>query len=136
MKRRALINVGVPVLSIALLIGLWEAIVVVFNVAPYIAPRPLAALRAVTSNWSTLSPLVEGTIRETIYGFFSGALLGVGLGVVMAKVGFLQRLLYPVIVPPRPCRSSPWPCRWCSSWDSRSRRSSWWWPGSSSSRWR
>jgi len=97
-RRRLLVNVGVPVLSIVLLIALWEAIVVVFHVAPYIAPRPLQAMRAVTSNWSTLSPLVLGTIRETVYGFACGAALGVGLGVVMAKVGILQRLFYPVIV--------------------------------------
>jgi len=97
-RRTLLRNVGVPLLSLGLLIALWQAIVVVFNVAPYIAPRPYQALMAVTQNWSLLWPLVLGTIRETVYGFVVGGLLGLGLGVIMAKVPILQRSVYPVLV--------------------------------------
>jgi ABC-type nitrate/sulfonate/bicarbonate transport system permease component len=98
-RRRAVLrNVGIPILSIALLLLLWEAIVVVFHVAPYIAPRPLAAIQSVTDNWGSLWPLVLGTIRETIYGFVCGTILGIGLGVVMAKAPFLHRMVYPVLV--------------------------------------
>ena len=96
--RKVARNVGVPVLSIVLLLALWQGIVVYFHVAPYIAPRPRQAVLAVTQNWSTLWPLVLGTIRETVYGFVVGAALGIGLGVIMAKVPFLQRLVYPVLV--------------------------------------
>ncbi len=91
-------NVGIPVLSIVLLLLLWQAIVIIFHVAPYIAPRPLAAIRSVTDNWGLLWPLVLGTIRETIYGFVCGAVLGLGLGVIMAKTPFLHRMIYPVLV--------------------------------------
>ncbi len=96
--RKVARNVGVPLLSIALLLALWQGIVVYFHVAPYIAPRPRQAVLAVTQNWSTLWPLVLGTIRETVYGFIAGAALGIGLGVIMAKVPVLQRLVYPVLV--------------------------------------
>lgn len=98
MRRKVLRNAGVPLLSLALLFALWEAVVVVFHVAPYVAPRPWAAILSVTQNWSLLWPLVLGTLRETVYGFVAGALLGVGLGVIMAKVPVLQRSLYPVLV--------------------------------------
>ena len=98
MTRKILRNVGVPLLSFGLLLAVWEGIVVVFHVAPYIAPRPRAAILAVTQNWSTLWPLVLGTIRETVYGFLVGAVLGLALGVVMAKVPVLQRIVYPVLV--------------------------------------
>lgn len=98
MRRKLLRNVGIPILSVAVLFAIWQAIIVGFHVAPYIAPRPMAAIRVVTGNWSTLWPLVLGTIRETVYGFFSGAALGFVLGVVMAKVPFLQRSVYPVLV--------------------------------------
>jgi ABC-type nitrate/sulfonate/bicarbonate transport system permease component len=96
--RKVARNVGIPLLSIVLLLALWEAIVVVFHVAPYIAPRPRQAILAVTQNWSVLWPLTLGTIRETVYGFVTGAALGLTLGVVMAKVPVLQRLVYPVLV--------------------------------------
>ena len=98
MKRTLLRNVGIPLLSLVLVMVLWQGIVVFFNVAPYIAPRPMAAVKAVTQNWGALWPLVLGTIRETVYGFVCGALLGLSLGVIMAKVGVLQRMIYPVLV--------------------------------------
>ncbi|MGH9020566.1 MAG: ABC transporter permease [Acidimicrobiales bacterium] len=98
MRRRLLVNVGVPLASLGALLLIWQGIVVVFHVAPYVAPRPLAAIRAVTGNWSTLWPLVLGTLRETLYGFVCGAALGVVLGAVMAKVPVLQRSVYPVLV--------------------------------------
>jgi ABC-type nitrate/sulfonate/bicarbonate transport system permease component len=91
-------NVGIPVLSIVLVLLLWQAIVIIFHVAPYIAPRPMAAIQSVTDNWGLLWPLVLGTIRETIYGFVCGAVLGLGLGVIMAKTPFLHRMVYPVLV--------------------------------------
>ena len=98
MSRKLLRNVGVPLLSLLVLGGLWQAIVVGFHIAPYIAPRPMQAIDAVTSNWSTLWPLALGTIRETVYGFLVGAALGVFFGVIMAKVPVLQRSVYPVLV--------------------------------------
>ena len=98
MIRKVLRNVGIPVLSLLMLLLLWQAIVVFFHVAPYIAPRPWQAIESVTQNWSTLWPLVLGTIRETVYGFVCGALLGLTLGVIMAKVPVLQRSVYPVLV--------------------------------------
>jgi ABC-type nitrate/sulfonate/bicarbonate transport system permease component len=98
MKRSVWFNVAVPVLSLALLLVVWEGIDVVFHVASYVAPRPLQAIQSVTENWSTLWPLILGTIRETVYGFLCGAALGMFLGVIMAKVPFLQRLTYPVIL--------------------------------------
>jgi len=97
-SRKILRNVGVPLLSLVLLLVIWQGVVVFFHVASYIAPRPMAAIRSVTGNWSALWPLVLGTIRETLYGFGSGALLGLVLGAVMGKVSFLRRLVYPVLV--------------------------------------
>lgn len=98
MKRSAWLNITVPLLSIVLLLLVWQGIVVVFHVAPYVAPRPLAAIQSVTGNWSTIWPLALGTIRETIYGCVLGVLLGFALGVVMAKIRVFQRLAYPVVL--------------------------------------
>jgi ABC-type nitrate/sulfonate/bicarbonate transport system permease component len=50
--------------SVLLFFAAWEAIVVYFNVPAYQAPRPLDAVRAVTTNWSTLAPLVAGTLQR------------------------------------------------------------------------
>lgn len=96
--RRAAINVAVSLLSIALVLVVWEAIVVWGHVASYVAPRPLAAIRAVTGNWSTLWPLTLGTIRETVVGFVIGAAVGLVLATVMSHLRVMNRLIYPVLI--------------------------------------
>lgn len=98
MTRKILRNVGVPLLSILIVLLVWQAIVVWGHVASYVAPRPMAAIRAVTGNWSTLWPLTLGTIRETLYGFVVGAAVGLLLAVVMARLGVVNRMVYPVLV--------------------------------------
>jgi ABC-type nitrate/sulfonate/bicarbonate transport system permease component len=93
-----LVAVLLPVASIAILLLLWQAIVVVFNVQGYIAPRPLDAIRAVPDNWSLMSPLVFQIIKETVFGFLLGALIGIFFGVIMSKIPIVQKLLYPTLV--------------------------------------
>ena len=85
-------------LSFVLVIVVWQMIVSLGHVAPYVAPQPLDAWRSLTTHWSTLWPLVLGTIGETVVGFVVGATLGLGLGVVLAKRRFIQRVVYPILI--------------------------------------
>lgn len=96
--RRIIRLLAGPVISLTALFVVWHLIVVVGNVAPYIAPRPLDALRSIGENWDHLWPLLLGTLRETVWGFLAGATLGVSLGVWLAKVPFTRRAVYPVLV--------------------------------------
>ncbi|MDH2902447.1 MAG: ABC transporter permease [Actinomycetota bacterium] len=98
MNRSRLTKVLLPVASFVILLLLWQAVVVLFNVQGYIAPRPLDAIRAVSDNWSLLSPLVTQIVKETVFGFALGALIGVFFGVVMSKIPAVQKLLYPTLV--------------------------------------
>ncbi len=98
MNRSRLTKVLLPVASFVILLLLWQAVVVLFNVQGYIAPRPLDAIRAVSDNWSLLSPLVTQIVKETVFGFALGALIGVFFGVVMSKIPVVQKLLYPSLV--------------------------------------
>lgn len=97
-SRKALVAIGLPLASFAILLLLWQAIIVVFHVQSYIAPRPLDAIRAVPDNWSTMSPLVVQIVKETVFGFLLGALIGIFFGVVMSKIPVVQKLLYPSLV--------------------------------------
>lgn len=96
--RRVLRAVLGPVISFVSVIAIWQAIIVWGHVAPYIAPRPLTAFQSITSNWSTLWPLTSWTIKETIYGFFAGVFFGISFGVIMSKIPFLARTVYPVLI--------------------------------------
>jgi ABC-type nitrate/sulfonate/bicarbonate transport system permease component len=98
MRMKKLGWVILPLVSVAVLLLLWEVIVVVFRVQPLIVPRPLAAIRAVTDNWGTLWPLVAGILRETVYGFVGGTVLGFLFAVAMSKIRVVRRLLYPQLI--------------------------------------
>jgi len=83
-------------LSFAAVIGVWQAIITFGHVAPYVAPTPLNAWRSIVANWSHLWPLTLATVKETLFGFVAGATLGIGLGVLLSKRRFVQRVIYPI----------------------------------------
>lgn len=84
--------------SLVLVVALWQAIITFGHVATYVAPTPSDAWRSIVTNWSQLWPLTLSTINETVFGFFCGAALGIGLGVLLAKRHFAQRVIYPILV--------------------------------------
>ncbi|MSY31952.1 MAG: ABC transporter permease subunit, partial [Actinobacteria bacterium] len=85
-------------LSFVVVLGVWQAIISFGHVAPYVAPTPLDAWRSIASNWSHLWPLTLATVKETLFGFVAGATLGMGLGVLLSKRRFVQRVIYPILI--------------------------------------
>ncbi len=87
-------------LLVALLIAVWQAYVRGSQVSAFILPAP----GAVWSAWLDLlaSPRAWGhaaiTVYETLIGFAWGLLIGVGLGVLIGRIAWLERTLNPFIV--------------------------------------
>lgn len=90
--------IAIPIASIALVFLFWDLIIRIFDVQPYVAPSPGEALASLRDNWDVLAPLALDTIRETVYGFAAGAVLGIVLAVVMAQTRVAQGLIYPVLI--------------------------------------
>jgi len=88
-----------PSLAAALLAA-WQAYVDRFNVSPLILPAPLQVGRAIVRLMADPRTLMHVwvTLYETLAGFGLAVLLGVGLGVVLGKVRWLERTLNPFIV--------------------------------------
>lgn len=98
MARSQLMRIAVPIVSLILVFVIWALIVRIFNVPPFVIPSPQAALGAIRDNWGTLGDLSLVTIKETVYGFCIGAVVGFVLAVAMGQVPFVRRLLYPVLI--------------------------------------
>ena len=79
-------QIAFPLIGLAIVIAIWQGIIVFGHVPPYIAPRPAAAMSAIFSQWSQIWPLTWTTICETVYGFLAGAGVGFVLALAMAKV--------------------------------------------------
>jgi len=91
-------RVGFTIAAIALIFGIWNAVIWLFGLQPYVLPTPQSAISAVVGQWSTLAPLAWQTVKETAEGFSIGAAIGFVLAVVMSAFRLVQRLIYPALI--------------------------------------
>ncbi len=77
---------------------LWQAVILVTHVPPYIFPPPLAVARAMLSNAGMLFDNALVTSGEVLIGLLIGTILGVGLAVAMALSARLRLALRPALV--------------------------------------
>jgi ABC-type nitrate/sulfonate/bicarbonate transport system permease component len=96
--RRVAGRVLLPLAGLAVIGLVWNAVILVFDLKPFVLPTPQAAIRAIGTNWSTLAPLTGQTVLETAYGFVIGAVLGFVLAVVMSASRLAQRVIFPTLV--------------------------------------
>lgn len=92
------VSLGLAVLAVALLFGIWNLVILIGNLKPYVLPTPQSAASQVVDNWHTLSPLTWQTIKETVEGFLIGAVVGFVLAIAMSTFKPVQRLVYPVLI--------------------------------------
>ena len=93
---------GLP-LTILFFVGsvaLWEGLVRLLHVAPYVLPAPSAVVVAL---WRGLASGLYlrhlwYTLLETLLGFLVGSALGFGLGTAVAMSRWVEYFLYPYIV--------------------------------------
>ena len=96
--RRAGGRLGLAAVAVALIFGLWNLVIVAFDLKPYALPTPQAAIAADVHHWSDLAPLTLQTVEETAYGFLIGAAIGFLLGILMSTSRTVQRLIYPTLI--------------------------------------
>ena len=85
---------------VAAVIGLWELVVVAFEIPPYLVPAPSKVAFALYNGLATsLYPRhAWATIVETLAGFALGCALAFLLGSIVAVFRTLEYFLYPFIV--------------------------------------
>lgn len=87
-------------LLLAVLVAIWHSYVQVSGISPFILPGPGAVL----SDWIDLIQSRRAwfhagmTVYATLVGFFWAALIGVVLGVLIARIRWLELTLNPFIV--------------------------------------
>jgi NitT/TauT family transport system permease protein len=79
---------------------MWEAGVRLFDVPDFILPAPSAIARSLMAGL-TSGLLVRNfyvTAYETIAGFLLAAVIGIGLGAIVAQFRFVEKVVYPWLV--------------------------------------
>jgi NitT/TauT family transport system permease protein len=98
MKEKFLHSAAPPIISLLMVLGLWETIVRMLSVPAYLLPPPSAILSAAASDASTLAWASLTTARAALIGFFLSAVLGISLAVVLGSSRMLERAFYPYAV--------------------------------------
>lgn len=91
---------GLPIVVLIVLLGLWEWIVVHFQIPTWIVPAPSAVARAFYVGFATgaFLPDLWVTFFQAFTGFLIGSFIGLSLGVIMVLFKTMERILYPYVV--------------------------------------
>jgi len=94
MKRWALATANAAVVFVALL-ALWQAIIWIFHVAPYMLPTPMAVAKALVSRFPLLLNALAITAAEAGGGLAASVLAGIAIALFFARSHWVRRMLYP-----------------------------------------
>ena len=93
-----LVRIVAPLVVLAAAIAVWELVVRVNDIPPYVLPGPGAVLRTLAGDWSILSQSLLVTLVTTFEGFVAAALGGIALAVLFNQSRWLEYSLFPYAV--------------------------------------
>ena len=89
---------AMPWLVGAGVILLWQAVVDVFGIEPFILPSPIEVFRAYLQFQPTILQQALYTLVNTLIGFAIGVATGLGLGMFIGSSRLAYRGLYPLLI--------------------------------------
>jgi NitT/TauT family transport system permease protein len=92
------LNVAMPWIVVIALLVLWQAVVEIFAIAPFILPAPTAVWRAFVEYRDPILYNALFTLRSTLMGFALGIVVGVLLGVGIGSFRLVYSGLYPLLI--------------------------------------
>lgn len=96
--RRSLLTAAAPVLTVIALLLIWEAVVRVWDIEPFLLPPPSTILDSIVENRESLIRNSRPTLVAAAIGFGVGVGIGVVLAMLLVAVPLLKNVIYPVVV--------------------------------------
>jgi NitT/TauT family transport system permease protein len=93
-----MLRVLLPIAVLALGVVLWQLVVRVGDIPPYVLPGPRLVFSTLISDWAVLSASLLVTLTTTLEGFVLAAVGGVGLAVLFNQSRLIEYSLYPYAV--------------------------------------
>lgn len=87
-----------PLVTAMGLLAVWQLVVTLTGVPPYILPGPMAVLETLVSRWPVILHHAGITAAEIVMGFVLGGLLGAASGLLLATFATARRWLLPLFV--------------------------------------
>lgn len=93
-----LVRILLPIVVLAAGIALWELVVRLNNIPPYVLPAPVEVFRTLIADWPVLSQSLLTTLLTTLEGFAAAAIGGVALALLFNQSKWLEYSLFPYAV--------------------------------------
>lgn len=97
-KYQSIISKTAPIISLAVLCGVWLFVSEGELIPKYMLPSPIDVAQAFIGDFSVLLKHCAVTLQEAIYGLFIGTALAFLIAVMMDRFDFLYKALYPILV--------------------------------------
>ena len=96
--RRSFADYALPLVVFLAMIGLWEALVRVNDIPPYVLPSPSLIGVTLVKDWGTLSGSLLVTLRITFEALLAATVGGVALAILFARSRWIERSFFPFAV--------------------------------------
>jgi NitT/TauT family transport system permease protein len=93
-----ILRIALPVIVAAIGTALWEAVVRIYDIQPYVLPGPLSVLRTLVGDWGVLSQSLATTLLTTLEGFVAASIGGIALALLFNLSKWLEYSLFPYAV--------------------------------------
>jgi NitT/TauT family transport system permease protein len=97
-RRDRALRIALPIIVLALGLLIWEMVVRIEDVPPYVVPAPGLILQTLVTDWALLLRSLAITLVTTFEGFLLAAAGGVGLAVLFNQSRLVEYSLYPYAV--------------------------------------
>lgn len=89
-----------PLISLVVVIAIWQAAIMVFAIPDYLIPPPASVFEALYQGFASgsLWPHIGATLGETFAGYVIGCVLAVVLGALLAESRTFERFCYPLLI--------------------------------------
>ncbi len=97
-RRDRSLRIALPIVVLALCLSIWELVVRIENIPPYVLPDPGLILQTLVTDWALLFQSLLVTLATTFEGFLLATIGGVGLAVLFNQSRLVEYSLYPYAV--------------------------------------
>jgi NitT/TauT family transport system permease protein len=93
-----LVRILLPIVVLAAGVAVWELVVRLNNIPPYVLPGPIAVFRTLVGDWPVLSRSLLTTLQTTLEGFAAAGVGGIALALLFNQSRWLEYSLFPYAV--------------------------------------
>jgi NitT/TauT family transport system permease protein len=97
-KRARALGVLLPALVLAAFIALWQVVVRLYGIQPYVLPGPILVMQTLIADWGVLWGSLLVTLITTLEGFVAAAVGGIALALLFNQSRWLELALFPYAV--------------------------------------